>query len=77
MLTERQLRTIKMSLVVAIDSHKDTIKQRNRIIENSYRMDDENTKLYRNANKITEGWIEDAENSLIAVNDILNDGIYD
>jgi len=76
MLSEKELLTIKMSLMVAIDSHRETIVQRNRIIENTYRVGSEEEKLYKNANKITQGWIEDAQNAIIAVNNLLKDRIY-
>jgi hypothetical protein len=72
MLSQRKLLTIKMSLMVAIASHKDTIKQRKRFIENSYSMDDNEVNVYLNANKICEGWIDDAKNALIEVNNMLN-----
>jgi hypothetical protein len=73
MLSQRKLMTIKMSLMVAIASHKDTIEQRKRFIENSYSMNDDEVNVHLNANKICEGWIEDAENALIEVNNMLNE----
>jgi len=68
-LSEQDLFTIKKSLHIAIEYHKDSIKTRNRLAISI--TDNAAANIYKNANSISEKWIEEAENTLRKVNEII------
>lgn len=68
-LSEQDLFTIKKSLHIAIEYHKNSIKTRNRLARNI--LDDGVANIYKNANYISEKWIEESENTLRKVNEII------
>lgn len=70
-LNHNDLLIIKRSLLVTVSHYRDSIEKRNAIIENSYRMDTDEVTLYKNANKITQGWIDETNDTVAKINKML------